>query len=274
MAGIIGVSDAIRDRTGALVEAAVSTFRDAVRPIFGSSDKGRPVHIGSCIAIRVDGKCYLLTAAHIVDQNEHTTLYVGGNHLHPLSAEFLATVKPSGTRKLDRYDFALGKLSDDDLVALSGVKFVEKTDILWGDGKLNGHVFTSIGYPNSKNKKVDDSSKSVLTQLYHYSNVAKSHPTLAKELKVSGEDHLFIKFNDKRSQNEAGAFVYPPSLRGMSGGAVISLGDISDPDVVAGCRDPRPMLAALFIEFYKAHKIIVATRMSCVLDAIRVGPTA
>lgn len=57
-------------------------------------------------------------------------------------------------------------------------------------------------------------------------------------------------------------------LNGVSGGAVINIGNLAKPEILAENQDPTSKLAGLFIEFYKAEKAIVATRIQSILAAI------
>ncbi|WP_404424196.1 hypothetical protein [Thalassospira australica] len=81
-----GILHIIRGRIYELAENAASMFRKSVLPIYGSTPNGQPVNIESCIAI-----------------------------------EFSVTAKPNGDRGADRFDFALGKLSESDVQAVSGL---------------------------------------------------------------------------------------------------------------------------------------------------------
>jgi len=87
-----------------------------------------------------------------------------------------------------------------------------------------------------------------------------------KELGISGDDHLVIGHR-KHSKDEKGNKVSSYALHGFSGGAVIDLGKISDPAVAAGVTPCEPRLAGLFIEYYREHQAIVATRIDTVLHA-------
>jgi hypothetical protein len=267
MAEIMGMADISRERIDELSEHAASIFRQSVLPIYGSTLNGNPEHIGSCIALRLDEDPYLLTAAHVLDWNKDTSLYVGHDELRLISMEFSATARPNGDRNADRFDFALGKIPDCDIHALSGVKFITENQIDRSVGYVSGRVYTSIGYPNSKNKKIDNQNKNVRAEPLQLTGIVKVGAKLAQDLGVSGEDHIFISQNAKYSTDPAGRRISAVRLNGMSGGAVINLGKIADPEVLAGCKNPTPLLAGLFIEFYKDYGTIVATKLDTILKA-------
>jgi hypothetical protein len=62
------------------VESLSAKFLPAVRPIYGGTKDGLPVHIGTCTLLKIGADRYLITAAHVIDYNTDadTTLYVGG----------------------------------------------------------------------------------------------------------------------------------------------------------------------------------------------------
>lgn len=261
------VSDISRERINELAENAASIFRESVLPVYGSTPNGYPEYIGSCIALRLDGDPYLLTAAHVLDWNEDTSLYVGHEELRLISMEFSVTAKPNGDRNADRFDFALGKIPDCDIHVLSSVKFITEDQIDRSVGQVPGQTYTSIGYPNSKNKKVDNSNKKVSAVLFQHTGIVKADAELVGRLGISGSEHILISQNAKYSKDASGRKVSSVKLNGMSGGAVINLGNLADPNVLAGCKKPTPLLAGLFIEFYKDHGTIVATKLDTILKA-------
>lgn len=267
MPEIKGIADIRRERIYELSEHAASIFRQSVLPIYGSTPNGSPEHIGSCIALRLDGDPYLLTAAHVLDWNKESSLYIGHEELRLISMEFSATAKPNGDRNADRFDFALGKIPDCDIHALGGVKFITEEQTDRSAGHVPGRTYTSIGYPNSKNKKVDNRNKNIKAVLFQHTGIVKVDAELVQRLGISGSDHILISQNAKYSKDASGRKVASVKLNGMSGGAVINLGNLADPNVMAGCTDPTPLLAGLFIEFYKDHGTIVATKLDTILKA-------
>jgi len=105
MGSIKTVQEAERDRIGESIDAVSDQFGGAVRPVYGSDDRKLATHIGSATLLKVGGTPLIVTAAHVVDENEHTALYVAGEkHLVPIEASFEITGRPPGDRKEDRYD--------------------------------------------------------------------------------------------------------------------------------------------------------------------------
>ncbi|MDW3206049.1 MAG: hypothetical protein R8L07_10990 [Alphaproteobacteria bacterium] len=267
MAEFKPIKDISRERICELADNAASLFRDGVRPIYASTLRGSPEHIGSCIALKQGDTPYLLTAAHVIDWNDVSSLYIGDGELHQLSMDFYATIKPDGDRDADHFDFAIGKLPDSDVAALAGTKFINGENIERNIGYVPGQTYTSIGYPNSKNKKIDNQNRIAPATLFHHTGVAKQDSDLVQKLGVSGMEHILISQNAKYSLDATGRKVSSVNLRGMSGGAVIGLGNLADPNVLAGRVNPTPLLAGVFIEFHRDHSAIVATRLDAILKA-------
>ena len=75
MGAIMTVNEAVRDRMNECVDILAKQYMKSVRPIYGSTEHGKPFHIGSCVLLEADGSHYLITAAHVIDHNDYTTLF-------------------------------------------------------------------------------------------------------------------------------------------------------------------------------------------------------
>jgi hypothetical protein len=266
-AGIKTVQQVIRDRLRKCTDGASARFKDAILPIYGSTETGGPFQIGSSILLKIGKQPVLLTAAHNIDWNKSTSLYIGRSALkEPLRLTFFTSDKPHGDRDKDTYDFAVANISDNLVAKLGGVKYVTEAEISWSVPSTKGRVYACFGYPNSKNKKIDQKNKKITPRFGRYTSRAIRPLALLKKLKVSGNDHLFVAFNKKYSRDEAGNRVNSIAMPGFSGGAVIDLGNFSDRDDLVG--ECNPLLAGLFIEFHSEHKSIVATRLSTILSGL------
>jgi hypothetical protein len=263
---ILTVGEVIRERMIACSDKALAQFKDAVRPVYGSSPDGRPEQLGSCILLKIAGKPCLMTAAHLIDSNSYTSLYVGGKNVTLIEAEFSTSPAPGGNRKNDRYDFAIAELTTSFVTNLGGVRFIRDDEISSSAVPTTGHLFCCLGYPNSQNRRVDVSAKSIRPRRGRYVSNTTDRPELLKKLEVSGEHHLFIDHR-KYSKDDGGNRVSSYALSGFSGGAVIDLGRLSSPEVATGVVPCEPRLAGLFIEYYKDHQTIVATRIDIILRA-------
>lgn len=270
--GTTPTEDELRKRTRALTNRAASqaelTFRDAVRPVYGVTQNGRPDQLGSSVLLEVDGIRYIVTAAHVIDANRETTLYVGGNdELIPLIAEFKATEAPAGNRDHDHYDFAVATLPEAMLAGMDRLKFITPEEIVPQDIRGDRTYLTALGYPNTKNKPPRPDEVKVRAHLFSYSDFNRPSAGLADELGVSGEDHLFIR-HGKYSRDAAGNKASSVAPRGLSGGAIIHSGDFSDTEVLLGRVEAVPRLAGITIELHTSHHVLLGTQIHTILDAI------
>jgi hypothetical protein len=212
---------------------------------------------------------YLLTAAHIVDENKNTSLYVGtGNELELIEGEFFITREPEGGRNNDHYDFAWTKLSTDFLSKLERVKFIYEKDFAINLGNHYERLFLALGYPNSKNKNVNVPNKSVKPKFQKYSSIVKPNNDLCQKLGVSGNEHLFFEFDSKHSRNSDGAIGNSIEPRGMSGGAIIDMGRIGLKQLVPG-TPCQGKLAGMLIENHKDHKTILVIKIGVIIKKIK-----
>ncbi|TWB45814.1 hypothetical protein [Nitrospirillum pindoramense] len=243
-------------------EAARAKFRDAIRPIYGINDKGDPDHIGSSILIFLDGKHYLLTAAHVIDHNQRTSLYLGADGFTELEFEVLMTSKPEDDRTKDHNDFAIAELNHTYVSKLSTAKFITENEINFSDDASESRLYACIGFPNSKNKISRHKTTSIIPKIGLYSGIGK--PTSILHNIANVDDHILVGHNSKRSRDgESGKIVNSIGLSGFSGGAIIDIGPktaaASSSDVTFG-----PKLTALLIEKHDAEGVILGTRLTTI----------
>src|SRR3990167_5912673 len=120
----------VRDWMDHAADCGADQFSNAVRPIYGMK-KGIPFHIGTCLFIEWEEQHYILTAAHVSDWQEKTTLYVGaGEELVKINDVFRATPKPAGDRDKDPYDFAYLKLSEKTLEGYKSLEYITAEKIV------------------------------------------------------------------------------------------------------------------------------------------------
>lgn len=268
--------EALRERTRALMrtasDQAEQLFRSAIRPVYWVTADGKPDQLGSAVLIEIDNARCLLTAAHVIDENRASSLYVGGDSaLVQISADFSATVAPAGDRDRDHYDFAIAELPSAMLADMSSLKFITEAEMVSPSDHGEKRLYSALGYPNSKNKmkKIANDLK-VRGQLYSYSSFARFQPALALKLDVSGDEHLFID-HGKYSRDESGRKVGSVAPRGLSGGAIIQAADFSDREVLLGRKPPLPRLAGVTIELYNEHQTLLGTRIDAIIRAWRDG---
>lgn len=251
------------------IEIAKDKFMKSILPIYGSSINGKPIHIGTSLYIQVDFQKLLLTAAHIVDELKITQLYVGVNSkLLPLEGKFKVTPNVDGSREKDHYDFAYLLLNSDLLSSFKSIPAIDESMISNYDGNTIGRNFVAFGYPNSKNKQINLEKNTVQPKMMKYSSVTKESPSLCTNLGVSGEDHLFLDFDSKYSKDSSGRKVSSINPKGISGGALIDMGEINK-QILKITHNQTCKLSALLIENHKSYRLFSATKMNIIVNTIK-----
>lgn len=242
-------------------------FRKSVRPVYGTTDKKRPDHLASCILAEFQGEAYLITAAHVVDHASVTTLHIGAKELVPVSGEFKVT-EAEKAREHDKFDFAFLRLTEEQRLSFADCTLLDLSEIAEANDYEESSVYAAIGFPNTKNRKVDNVAKTVQPTLWSFTNYAGTRDLLAPDWPQSGEGHVFLKYG-KYLRDASGQKVPAVKPVGMSGGLLASLGNLASVEVIAGDRSPTPKAAGLLIEGSARSGRMVATKLHIVRDAIR-----
>lgn len=263
--GIKLVKEVARDLINEGAQSAQQHFRNCVRPIYGATDDGRPDHLGSAVLLRLAEGPFMMTAAHNLDWNKTTSLYLGVGKAELLELDATVTVVPDSGRDDDVYDFAIARLPGPLVAALGVVNFVDEADISKSVADTVGRSYTSLGYPNSKNRTPRYFDKSVTPFIATYTSNGVAMDRLGPD--YAAETHILIDFAFKFSRDETGKRVRSIKPNGFSGGAVIDLGRLSDPERLS--EPPDPKLIGLFIEAHRVERAIVATRIAPAIAVAR-----
>lgn len=187
MAFVKTINEIARERLAECTESVSAQFLPAVRPIYGTK-RGEPDQIGSCTLVAIRDIKYLVTAAHVIDEQEHSALYVAGaSELVEIEGSFWTTQKVGDDRQNDHYDFAIWQMPDGFISRLGNVGYVPGTQLVANDRTITvRHNYVALGYPNSKNKRIDYVNKRVLPVAWKYSSMVKTDAALARTLGISG----------------------------------------------------------------------------------------
>jgi hypothetical protein len=150
---------------------------------------------------------------------------------------------------------------------LGKVKYIGEGDISARPTDPSGHLYLALGFPNSANKKVDHVRRVVPNRIWPYAGLAVRNDALARKLGITGEHHIFIKF-EKRSKDFGGAIVNSKDPTGMSGGGLFDLGNLARPENLAEGAVCKARLTGLLIEVHRGAKSIVAVSMGTVVRAL------
>jgi hypothetical protein len=89
----------------------------------------------------------------------------------------------------------------------------------------------------------------------------------AKKLGISGDDHLFVKY-EKLSKLESGEIVTSFHPQGMSGGALIDLGNIAKLIVRGDPSNSNFRVAGILIEYHKSEERLVFVKTETIISAL------
>jgi len=259
------------ERAKECVEEVGNKFLDSVRPIYGISERSSPtpVLVGTCMFLKVDSKYFLVTAAHVIDHNRASTLYLGaGGSLFQIEGEFWETVAPGGDRIKDKMDFAFWCLAPSVINRLHDITFIDDSELSRNRGTMDGRQFLVMGYPISKNKDISALERAIRPKAWTYqSSFFDPGEKSAVEMGFSRSHHLFLKY-DKRVGDYEGGLDNAIHPRGASGGTLIDLGLPN----LANLASDAPCvgrLAGLFIERKEKQKLLVFVRIGVIIDLIR-----
>jgi hypothetical protein len=263
------VNETVRDRMNECVDILAKQYMKSVRPIYGSTENGKPYHIGSCVLIEVGSSQYLITAAHVIDHNEITTLYVSGeNDLIQIEAEALITNPSTENRDDDKLDFAILPLSDDIKNKLGSVVFLCEQFILNTSPECKGKLYLALGFPNSKNKKVNTSENKVSQNPFVYSSTLNLDDNVFEKVGATKSQHYLLDFCSKYSKDEMNNIVNSFAPKGASGGALFFIEGMSNPENYRPNAKCKGKLVGILIENHKKQKVIMATKISVVINAL------
>jgi hypothetical protein len=256
---------------------AQAEFRSSIRPIYAADRlTGRPGHIGSCVLLDIDGTPIVSTAAHLIDEVKHTELFIAGTVgtklVRIVGGRIKTTPDRGGVRRqFDHFDCAFWRPTDYAVQALGAVEFIKAPRISHNRSAVEGRLYTAIGYPISRNKnRVDHLSGQLSTGISMYTTGVETMPKLATALGVSGNEHYFMRFG-KHAFAADGEHMNTFGPGGLSGGALLDLGDFSSPEIYAPGARRQPLLSGMLIEHSKPHRALVAVKIGPIVNGARLA---
>ncbi len=93
-------------------------------------------------------------------------------------------------------------------------------------------------------------------------------PAVAAKLPRSGGGHLLLNF-EKQAHTATGERVNAFGPRGLSGGALLDLGDFTSPVLYAPGNQHRAALSGMLIEHWDEYHVMVAVKIGAIVEGIR-----
>lgn len=211
----------------------------------------------------IDNRDYLITAAHVLDDRQDHTLYVGQNGLIPINLTFLSTIAPDGKRLRDKIDFAFAPINGSwrDL----GVKPIKVSNLVNRD---DAPYYSAIGFPNSRNKKYNPVRNTIRPTIRQFISTPNINIKSFTAIGLNSEIHLALNRPHKYGFS-SGSYVHLFEPRGMSGGMIFGLYAMSRPSVLAGLDMPLIIPAAIVTEKNTRHQLLFGTRIAIIVETIR-----
>jgi Trypsin-like peptidase domain len=265
------IPEIMREMLHKRMSSAFAGLGKAVIPIYRGDPRpereGRAQHVGTGVLLKRSDGHFLITAAHVIDHIKISQLYLPSQRrLHRVEGSGIVTVAPKGKRDADRFDFAVIELAGGTVKGLGEVRYLSEGEFGAPEIDVSGHSLMALGFPVSKNKKIDHIKQKIRPKRSSYGAKALTDDEFARKIGVSGADHLFVKY-ERRSRDASGAVVDSFSPKGMSGGALIDLGAIGSLSALQQGETPFHVVG-IIIEYYKFEKRLVSIKTEVILDAL------
>jgi hypothetical protein len=230
-------------------------------------------HIGSCLLLEIDGRRVLSTAAHITDWLVTSPLFVGGligTHPVKIDGTVRTTTPPAGNREFDHFDCAYWPVPEEVAAALGSVKFITASMVSHNRASTQWRVYTAFGYPVSRNKNaIGHGYRSIEIRMSMYTgHVVEIPAARAATFPEAGKGHLFLNFEEQAFAAD-GERMNTFGPRGLSGGALLDLGNFTTPDIYASGRRHTATLSGMLIEHWPAERVVVAVKIGSIVEGIR-----
>jgi hypothetical protein len=243
------------------LSAAERRIQNAVCPIYGCDDRGKPYLIGSSLLLSVGDKLLLVTAAHVLDWNRDTSLYVAGP-VKPILIEgdSYRTQPPKAGRDKDLADLGIIDVSNLPRVQWSRYRILTPADLDVDDCPAEHILYGFAGFPVTRNRVYLTTIK-----LSSMACVVVASPSDAyARLELHPATHFLGNFDRNRQVDSVKGLFTGPDPKGMSGGGVWRLG--APKEFSMGTASER--LIGIGIEHRKDDKVLLGVRVSAVVALI------
>jgi hypothetical protein len=258
---------ALRDFISEALRNLHPRLQQFVCPILGADARGVPQLLGSGILLKVLSHWFLITAAHVLDENTYTNFYLLGKAVDLMmgktalldlegTVHFVNT--PEAGRKHDRLDLGFVALSDS-LAAELATRYsflspedLDVNEVLTMEVVVARAPYAFVGYPQSRNKARPGNKFKPCGAMFSLSPAPLERYS---GLDLDSRTHIVANFD---RSNIGG-----PEPYGISGGGVWYVGDHL---ILTGSQ--RPKLVAVAIEWREPEKVMVGVRISVAVSMI------
>lgn len=252
--------DAVRSVVGKSIDLVTTQLSSCVGSVHVVVD-GEIEKVASCVFASFRGVRYVVTATHVLTNNLRLPIVIQ-------SSDGICSFK--GTFRFLRdssvLDIAIARLSSELCDALSGACFYDLANIMPNDVAPPGHRYVVFGFPNSKNRRISGLKLPLKRQSVGL--LTRSAELLFPNTPpIDVRRHIPLEWNARNVVLLDGTQRNPPAPEGLSGGAVIDLGDIDDLDVLASEKPPKPKIVGV-VSSWPQKKLIIGDRLSAMITAL------
>lgn len=238
-------------RDGEVRQLANDLIRRIV-PLYEDEASGQPTLYGTAFLVQGRRACFLLSAAHVLDNFKRLYYFVEPNVKCVLHGRLLRSRMPaSNDRRDDRVDVGVLRIGPDALPPYPGVDKVPipMDRLRPGLQPRFPRQFLSLGFPTTKSKP-NPLAKQVKSEAVTFRNVSAS-TEVYERLGVSEHSHIVIPFDVSRVYGDDGSARAFPDPHGISGSPLWHLPP-------RGTAEPRPVqIVGIAIEHFETEKALV-----------------
>lgn len=269
------LNELANERLELLAEANVKAFGRSIRPIYRISDTDTPHQFGTGLLVEIGTVRYLVTAAHVANKATTSRLSIGGSDKEVDLVGTVLKAKATGVPgSVDRIDLAWMALSSELIEEMGDVHFVPESELSF-EAPPPLRLGLALGYPNSKNKRLDTVALTITPSIARYSDSVFADTAIFDKLGIKGADHLLLRFDRENAiVSSTGERITAFHPLGISGGALIDNGVPSDIRDYATDEVRPGKLVGLLTEVHESMKCILALRFSFIVRCIKTYGTA
>ena len=240
---------------------AIETLTAFSIPLYKDT-KGRPTLWGSGFLVNAANECFLVSAAHVLDDADSLYFYSTPQQTRRLDGHRIRSGSLSN-RLNDRIDIGVVRLGPLDRPPYPDVqKFAMDASYLKPHRVPRaGRQYVMIGYPETKNR-FRTAHRDVIAAPYAYRAESIAETEYAAH-GLSAETHVVLPLDLRKGFDPAGRLIQFPKPQGMSGSPVVVLHENQ------GDQARVFPVVAVAIEYRKSARVVVATDVSFVLEAIQ-----
>lgn len=208
-------------------------------------------HVGSCVFVKIRGSEYIVTAAHVLRDSPSDGLVIGDlRSAGPFTGEFKIF------RRSDLLDVAIARVPRKLRSYLTAAKFYDLDWCLQRPAVWVPRRCVIFGLPHSKNKRLHQEQLPMQRRQFGFLALPAETQFVDGLPHINAKTHMVLDWTPDEVMTSSGGRWNPPSLKGMSGGAVIDLGNLEAEDVMAGLRTPQPLVEGIVSLWRKKQKVV------------------